>query len=61
MANIPELVTQIAMPYNGGFADTTQVQGRTRHIPLLPIQVWIDIEGLEQAASDRVDFKTTMV
>lgn len=61
MANIPELVTQIALPYNGGIADTTQVQGRTRHIALLPIQVWIDLEGLEQAASDRVDFKTTMI
>lgn len=60
MANIPELVTQIVLPYNGGNTDTTQVQGRTRHIPLLPIQVWLDVEGLEDAASDRADFKVDM-
>lgn len=60
MANIPELVTNCVLPFNGGNSEVTQVQGRTRHIPLLPIQVWIEVEGLEQSASGRTDFKVDM-
>jgi hypothetical protein len=56
MANIPELVTNAVLNYNGSNTEVTQVQARNLHVCLLPILVWLNIEGLEQAAGNRVEF-----
>lgn len=55
-AYIPELVTQAQLNFNGSTTNVTQVQNRNLHVVFLPILVWIEVEGLEQAASDRVEF-----
>lgn len=55
-AYIPELVTQAQLNFNGATTNVTQVQNRNLHVVFLPVMVWIEVEGLEQAASDRVEF-----
>lgn len=60
MANIPELVTNAVLQYNGSNTDVTQVQSRNLHICFLPIMVWLKVEGLEQAAGGRVEFPVEM-
>jgi hypothetical protein len=56
LAYIPELVTQAQLNFQGSTTNVTQVQNRNLHVVFLPILVWIEVEGLEQAVSDQVAF-----
>ena len=56
LAYIPELVTQAMLNFNGSTTNVTQVQNRNLHVVFLPILVWIEVEGLEQAVADRLEF-----
>lgn len=56
MANIPELVTNAVLNYNGSNTEVTQVQARNLHVCFLPVMVWLNVEGLEHAAGNRVEF-----
>lgn len=56
LAYIPELVTQAQLNFQGSTTNVTQVQNRNLHVVFLPILVWIEVEGLEQAVSDQVPF-----
>ena len=56
LAYIPELVTQAQLNFQGSTTNVTQVQNRNLHVVFLPILVWIEVEGLEQAVSDQVSF-----
>lgn len=60
MAYIPELVTNAMIPYNGSNTQVTQVQNRTLHVCFLPVMAWIEVEGLEQAASKEVEFSVDL-
>lgn len=60
MALIPQLVTKAVLNYNGSNTEVTQVQNRTLHICTLPILAWIEVEGLEDAASKEVDFSVSI-
>lgn len=60
-AYIPELVTQAQIPFNGATTNVTQVQNRNLHVIFLPIALYIEVEGLEQAASQQVGLPMTMV
>ena len=59
LAYIPELVTQAQLNFQGSTTNVTQVQNRNLHVVFLPILVWIEVEGLEQAVSDQVSFPVT--
>lgn len=60
MANIPELVTNAMLNYGGSNTQVTQVQARTLHVALLPVMVWLEIEGLESAAAGRVPYAVSV-
>lgn len=60
MAYIPELVTNAVMNYNGTTTNVTQVQNRTLHVCFLPIMIWLDVEGLEEAASLKSEFAVSL-
>jgi hypothetical protein len=54
-AYIPELVTQAQYPINGSTTNVTQVQNRNLHVVFLPVALYIEVQGLAQAASDLVE------
>lgn len=56
MAYVPELMTNAVINYDGGTQNVQQVQNRTLHVCLLPILIWLEIEGLDTAATEAVDF-----
>ncbi len=58
---IPELVTQAQIPFNGATTNVTQVQNRNLHVIFLPVALYIEVEGLEQAASQQVGLPMTLV
>ena len=60
-AYIPELVTQAQIPFNGATTNVTQVQNRNLHVIFLPVALYIEVEGLEQAASQQVGLPMTLV
>ena len=60
-AYIPELVTQAQIPFNGSTTNVTQVQNRNLHVIFLPVALYIEVEGLEQAASQQVGLPMTLV
>ncbi len=60
LAYIPELVTQAQLNFQGSTTNVTQVQNRNLHVVFLPILVWIEVEGLEQAVSDQVAFPVAL-
>lgn len=60
MAYVPELVTNAMIPYNGANTQVTQVQNRTLHVCTLPVMAWIEVSGLEQAASEALEYKVDM-
>lgn len=59
-AYIPELVTQAQLNFNGSTTNVTQVQNRNLHVVFLPILIYIEVSGLEEAASDLVPFSTRL-
>lgn len=60
MAYIPELMTNAVINYDGGTQNVQQVQNRTLHVCLLPILIWLEIEGLDTAATEAVDFNVNI-
>jgi hypothetical protein len=55
------LVTQAQIPFNGATTNVTQVQNRNLHVIFLPVALYIEVEGLEQAASQQVGLPMTLV
>lgn len=53
-AYIPELATQAQIPYNGAQTTVTQIQNRNLHVIMLPVALYIEVDGLEQAAAGQV-------
>lgn len=60
MAYVPELVTNAMIQYNGAATQVTQVQNRTLHVCFLPVLVWLEVEGLEEATSKEVSFGVSL-
>lgn len=60
MAYIPELVTNAVTNYNNNTTNVTQVQNRTLHVCFLPIMIWLEVEGLEEAASLKSEFAVSL-
>lgn len=60
MGYVPEITTKAAITYNQTTVDVITVQNRTLHVCMLPILIWIEVEGLEAAASDQTSFDVSL-
>lgn len=54
MAWIPELITSLVQPRNGGTTKETMVQPRSLHVNFCPILARINVKGLKEAVTGRL-------
>lgn len=54
MAWIPELITSLLQPRNGGTTKETMVQPRSLHVNFCPILARINVKGLKEAVTGRL-------
>lgn len=60
MAWIPELITTLVQPRNGGMTKETMVQPRSLHVNFCPILARINVKGLKEAVTGRLPVNMAM-
>lgn len=60
MAWIPELITSLIQPRNGGTTKETMVQPRSLHVNFCPILARINVKGLKEAVTGRLPVNMAM-
>lgn len=60
MAWIPELITSLVQPRNGGTTKETMVQPRSLHVNFCPILARINVKGIKEAVTGRLPVDMSM-
>lgn len=60
MAWIPELITSLVQPRNGGTTKETMVQPRSLHVNFCPILARINVKGIKEAVTGRLPINMAM-
>lgn len=60
MAWIPELITSLVQPRNGGTTKETMVQPRSLHVNFCPILARINVKGIKEAVTGRLPVDMAM-